>query len=304
MHLLLPVSIFLVVVGVFKFLVLGLVVFAFILTFRLIRGTLGFLGGMMFGFHSHRRGCCAAHRHFAQPPVPPRPVVRPHREAPRAVVQPVQAPRASQEVPRRPYRRGAPTWSLMVLGILFFCLVAFGFRLREVMAFDGPSNPVASPAVRTYAGIHEPWRITAEGQGETKADARRNALEKAAKQFQDEVRGMEPPVEWRPPADYLETQLRDRLLWQEEPAKTFPDPVGRMERVKLSVEVTDRDRQEIRRLDQQVRREGRLLLVAEILAGLLVFLTAVAGYIRLDEWSKGYYTGWLRLAAAGLIGAA
>lgn len=261
MHLLLPVSIVLVVVGVLKFVFLALLVFMCVMMFRLVRGTLGFLGGMMFGFHSHRRGCCAAHRHAAAPPVPPRPVVQPRPEVRRAVVQPVQAPRY-QEVPRRPYRRGAPTWSLMVLGIFFFCLVAFGFRLREALAFDGPKPPVASPTVRSYAGIHEPWRIAAEGQGETKADARRNALEKATKQFQDEVRNMDPPVEWRPPADYLETHLRDRLHWEDEPAKTYDAPVGRMERVRLSLEVTDQDRQEIRRLDQQVRREGRLLLVA------------------------------------------
>ena len=30
---------------------------------------------------------------------------------------------------------------------------------------------------------------------------------------------------------------------------------------------------------------------------------AVAGFLRLDELTQGYYTGWLRLAAAGLAGA-
>ena len=33
-------------------------------------------------------------------------------------------------------------------------------------------------------------------------------------------------------------------------------------------------------------------------------LGAVAGYVRLDEWTKGYYTGRLRLAAVVLIGLA
>jgi hypothetical protein len=304
MHLLLPVSIFLVVVAVVKFLFLGLLVFAFILTFRLIRGTLGFLGGMMFGFHSHRHGCCAAHRHVQARAVPPRPVVPPRPEVRRAVVQPVQVPRAYQEVPRRPYRSGAPTWSLMVLGILFFCLVAFGFRLREVMAFEGPTTPGANPAVKPYSSTHEVWHVVKDGWGKTGEDARRDALTKAYDQFLNEVRGMSPPVEWRPTADYLETRLGNRLRWTDEPADTFPDPVGRMEHVKLTVDITDQDRQEIRRLDQEVRREGRLLFLAKILAGVLVFLAAVAGYIRLDEWSKGYYTAWLRLGAASLVGAA
>lgn len=304
MHLLLPVSIFLVVLGAVKLLFLGLVVFAFILTFRLIRGTLGFLGGMMFGFHSHRHGCCAAHRHVHARAVPPRPVVEPRPEVRRAVVQPVQAPRVYQEVPRRPYRSGAPTWSLMVLGILFFCLVAFGFRLREVMAFEGPNTPVAGPAAKSYAAIHQPWTITKEGWGKTLDDARQDAMTKAYGQFLEDLRNLNPPVEWRPTADYLETQLRNRPQWGEEGTQTLPEPVGRMRHVTLTMEITDQDRQEIRRLDQEVRREGRLFFLAKILAGVLVFLTAVAGYIRLDEWSKGYYTAWLRLGAASLVGAA
>jgi len=40
-----------------------------------------------------------------------------------------------------------------------------------------------------------------------------------------------------------------------------------------------------------------MLLLGKILASLLVLLSAVVGYVRLDEWTKGFYTGWLRLAA-------
>ena len=42
----------------------------------------------------------------------------------------------------------------------------------------------------------------------------------------------------------------------------------------------------------------RLGWLARVVAGLVALLAAVAGYIRLEEWSKGYYTGWLKLAAA------
>jgi hypothetical protein len=298
MHLLLPVSIFLVVLGVIKFLAVGLVILALILTYRLIRGTLGFLGGMMFGFHSHHHRCCAAHRH-----APPRPVVEPRHEVRRPVVPPppVQPPRSYQQPPRRPYRSGAPTWSLMMLGILFFCLVAFGFRLREVVAAEGSSAP--SPVVKSYGTAQTPWKISKEGWGKTSEDARRDALTKAYGQFLEDLRSQTPPLEWRPPPDYLEKHLRQRLQWDED-TRTLDEPVGRMKHATLTVSLTDQDRQEIRQLDQQVRREDRLLFLAKILAGVLVFLAAVAGYIRLDEWSKGYYTGWLRFGAASLIGGA
>ena len=33
----------------------------------------------------------------------------------------------------------------------------------------------------------------------------------------------------------------------------------------------------------------------------IVLLTAIAGYVRLDEWSKGYYTGALRVAALAVV---
>jgi len=35
-----------------------------------------------------------------------------------------------------------------------------------------------------------------------------------------------------------------------------------------------------------------------------VLLGAVAGYVRLDEWTKGYYTGRLFLAAVAVVVAA
>jgi len=62
-------------------------------------------------------------------------------------------------------------------------------------------------------------------------------------------------------------------------------------------------REEIASLDHQARRENRQFFLAKILAALVALFTAIASYVRLDEWSKGYYTGWLRLATAGFIGA-
>jgi hypothetical protein len=62
------------------------------------------------------------------------------------------------------------------------------------------------------------------------------------------------------------------------------------------------DRNEFLRKDRDHRVVQRQIYLGKILAGLVVFLTAVAGYFRLDEATKGYYSGWLRLAALGLVG--
>jgi len=48
----------------------------------------------------------------------------------------------------------------------------------------------------------------------------------------------------------------------------------------------------------------RLGVVGVVIAFVLACLTALAGYIRADEATKGYYTNQLRLVAAGGVGAA
>jgi len=47
--------------------------------------------------------------------------------------------------------------------------------------------------------------------------------------------------------------------------------------------------------------EKRMVFLVKFLAGIVALLLTVCGYIRLDEWSKGYYTKWLRLVAIGCI---
>ena len=60
-------------------------------------------------------------------------------------------------------------------------------------------------------------------------------------------------------------------------------------------------------LMQQIRNQrmgDRMLGLGKVLGVLVVLLGGVAGYLRLDEWTKGYYTTWLRLGVIGLIGIA
>ncbi len=54
--------------------------------------------------------------------------------------------------------------------------------------------------------------------------------------------------------------------------------------------------------EREARMQERMLWVGRVLAGVVVLLVAVAGYFRLEEWTKGYYTTWLRLATVGFIG--
>jgi hypothetical protein len=54
--------------------------------------------------------------------------------------------------------------------------------------------------------------------------------------------------------------------------------------------------------EREARMQDRMLWAGRILAGVVVLLVAVAGYFRIEDWTKGYYTTWLRLATVGFIG--
>ncbi len=55
------------------------------------------------------------------------------------------------------------------------------------------------------------------------------------------------------------------------------------------------------RLQESAQREW---LFTKGLLGVLALLGAVSGYFRLDERTKGYYTGWLRVGAVAFLAAA
>jgi hypothetical protein len=94
--------------------------------------------------------------------------------------------------------------------------------------------------------------------------------------------------------------------------KDGKDDIRLMRRVWLKVGVSQDDLRDMavqdskfQRKEQEKRRiynaEERMELAARILGCLVALLAVVAGYIRLDEITKGFYSGWLRLAAAGVL---
>ena len=65
---------------------------------------------------------------------------------------------------------------------------------------------------------------------------------------------------------------------------------------------------EIRRVDQPYREtlrhamvQQRQLWLGKMLLGVVVLLAAISGYIRLEDATKGFYTGLLRLGMVGVL---
>jgi hypothetical protein len=82
------------------------------------------------------------------------------------------------------------------------------------------------------------------------------------------------------------------------------DGVGKVFLVKFDLELTRLDYRELAEADRAARVSDRLEGAARGLGVLVAVLGALGAYIRLDDATKGYYTGRLRLAAVVLAGAA
>ena len=106
------------------------------------------------------------------------------------------------------------------------------------------------------------------------------------------------PLEWVPTTSYLCWRRREELATEE---NDFGDSIGKMHRTILEVRLTPETQAEVYRSDREYRAQGRMAWLARMAAALVAMLAAVAGYFRIDEATKGYYTTWLRVGA-GFIG--
>jgi hypothetical protein len=98
--------------------------------------------------------------------------------------------------------------------------------------------------------------------------------------------------------EFVKSKLR--YDYSQEPGPKV-EGVGETVRIVAKVEMTARVWHELAEMQRSARAEDRMDVVARGLAVLTALLGAVAGYIRLDEWTKGYYTGRLRLAVIALV---
>jgi hypothetical protein len=200
-----------------------------------------------------------------------------------------------------------PAW----LGSLVIVAVAAG-------ALQAPAQSVRSVTV-TRDGVitnkKEPdFSLTVTGSFHKESqDAEESALKRAQAELFTYLRKLSPSVEWKPDLEYIRKNLVKK---REEDLQDFKDKdIGLMRQMVLHLEVSSRQSTEMLRLDREYRAkwrdeyrrlvaEFRMAGLAKVIGGLVAFLAGVAGYIRLDELTKGYYTNWLRLAAASFVAAA
>ena len=142
------------------------------------------------------------------------------------------------------------------------------------------------------------WTDEASGYGQNKTDARHFALEGIQAKVAARLREEMPGLGWTPSADDLQ---RWDAVQDVRSRPDTPEP-GSFE-VRLRVTLTEDTVQKIVGNDHRQRVQERQLLAAKVLAALVALLALGAGYFRLEELTRGYYTGVLRLLLLGSAGA-
>src|SRR5262249_9207341 len=135
------------------------------------------------------------------------------------------------------------------------------------------------------------------GYGKTLEDAHQEALREARAQLATWLAEHAPPFVWNPTAEYIEDRLVKEKLVED---KDF-DKTGPVKERTLKLELSTKDYREMVSKDRAARSNLRMIFLGKMLAGLVAVFGAFAGYFRLEEATKGFYTTWLRLGAVGLV---
>jgi hypothetical protein len=137
------------------------------------------------------------------------------------------------------------------------------------------------------------------GRGLDRDDARKQALPKASKLLDEFLETRSPSVESRPSATFIQNHLlRGENRENDEDQRVSGKNVQCWS---WSVVMDAQSWSYLLARDREVRQGERMSMLARILAGLVAALAVIALYIRAEEWTKGYYTGWLRAAAGAAL---
>jgi hypothetical protein len=198
----------------------------------------------------------------------------------------------------RPATRGVRTAFLGCLAGMIFSWLFLIVTTAPLSAARPPSTgPTTNPP-----GPNVP-RLLVEGPPQSTLPEAWNAvqakaLEMLRQRFQEE--GL--PVAHMPTMPELRPLLA-RYWKPKEDNKYFPEPVNQtMHWVTIEIPLVPELKGLLIQKEREARMQERMLWVGRILAGVVVLLVAMAGYFRLEEWTKGYYTTWLRVATVGFIG--
>jgi hypothetical protein len=180
--------------------------------------------------------------------------------------------------------------------------------LAAVSQLAAPQGgPRAEAATRaTLRKGHKPDERVVDGYGRTPSAARQVALENAQARVEELLRRRYGPNDWKPAEDQLRPEYLTEMGVIRDAGEPSVTEVGgeRVVVARMEVDLTPRYLDAVQRVARQQRVQERQAALGRVLAGLVVAFLVVAGYLRLEEATRGYYTRLLRLAAVALVAAA
>jgi hypothetical protein len=181
--------------------------------------------------------------------------------------------------------------SLVFLGLLVSGTLAHAERpekrARPAKQFIESKNHKSNPT----------WQVS--GFGETDQDAEIDALNNARAQVIKYLNAQGVALNWEPSLKFIKSLVKHSEPAQDKEFKV----VGLVKEISLTVELTPQAYREILRKESDLKGQERMVFLAKILACVVAFLAAVAGYFRLEDATKGYYTAWLRFGVLGFAAA-
>ncbi len=222
----------------------------------------------------------------------------------------------------------------VIVALLMVGLVAVGIRMQrrhwavcaESVAYaDQPAPPAevekAPAKAEKKDKSHAPgllsrvpqtpappiWKTEVTGDFETTPEvARKDALLKAAGQVAGYMQDRFPGFRYQPTPKFLtDHRMVDEAAPESEIIDSLPDKPT-MHKQKVTVELRDYHLAQLLQEDRRERSVDRLWQGGRVLGGIVVALLALIGYVRLDDWTKGYFSLALKftaltLAVAGVI---
>ncbi|HEV3115762.1 MAG TPA: hypothetical protein VGY58_01835 [Gemmataceae bacterium] len=183
--------------------------------------------------------------------------------------------------------------------LVLLALLASGSALQAGRLRIPGHPPAQSAKARGQQQTHS-WIVP--GFGVRESDAMQDGLRRARETVVSYLADQGVYLNWDLPASYIEKHMVKNV----KPAEDKDVGVAGIEPVKqmdLYVELSPRDYQYFMKRESELRGQERMTMLGKVLAGVIAFLAVVAGYFRLEEATKGYYTAWLRIGVLTLVAA-
>src|SRR5262249_39057930 len=137
--------------------------------------------------------------------------------------------------------------------------------------------------------------VRVDGYGESAANARAIALENAQREVEKQLQRRFARSGWLPPEDRLQPDsLQKKKVVQVEEQKELSRTAPARYKAVYRIDVNAGYLHDLEQVAREQRMLERHFLLARILAGLVVGLLVVYGYLRLEHATGGYYTRLLR----------